>query len=298
MSNLIYNGQQINKRDSDGYVNGTDMCKFNGVLISDWLRLSKTESYIASLASDMGIPISDLMDIRKGGDSGQQGTWLHPLLALNLGRWISDPFAIWCDRHIKVLMETGSTSLSDQTINLKALARQEDQIKALEHQQEQLNGTVEMMQSEIKSKLYGYDYNIQREIHILGEQIINRFYPNVGWKDKKQAIKETYITHEIFYNYVNSVEERFCKIEWNVFNLSSSVKRNVEILTKRMKRIMDKFESQFKLDTPDTTISQEIERLKKNASVADHHFVQFLEQQAPNTSVDDAYIAYFLRPNT
>jgi prophage antirepressor-like protein len=209
------------------------------------------------------------------------------------------PFKKWLfEEVLPSIRKKGSYSLSDQSINLKALARQEEQIKALEHQQEQLNGTIEMMQSEIKSKLYGYDYNIQREIHILGEQIINRFYPNVGWKDKKQAIKETYITHEIFYNYVNSVEERFCKIEWNVFNLSSSLKRNVEILTKRMNRIMDKFESQFKLDCTETTIAQEIAELKKNASVADHHFIQFLEQQAPNTSVDDAYIAYYLRPNT
>ena len=106
-----YNGQVIEQR-GDGFVNGTAMCQANGVLIGGWLRLKQTESYIEALASDMQISITELTDIKQGGDSRQQGTWIHPLLALNLGRWISDPFAIWCDRHIKTLIETGSTSLN------------------------------------------------------------------------------------------------------------------------------------------------------------------------------------------
>ena len=111
MNNLIWQGTEINQRE-DNYVNGTHMAKANNVLIGDWLRLKETDAYIQALSIDMQIPISDLKVVVKGGDSTKQGTWLHPLLALNFGRWISPSFAIWCDKHIKTLMETGTTSLA------------------------------------------------------------------------------------------------------------------------------------------------------------------------------------------
>lgn len=112
MNILAYNGCQIEQRP-DGYVLGTQMAKANNVLIGHWLALESTKNYMQSLSIDIGIAISDLSIVVKGGDSTKQGTWLHPLLALNFGRWISPEFAIWCDRHIKTLIETGKTELGE-----------------------------------------------------------------------------------------------------------------------------------------------------------------------------------------
>lgn len=39
------------------------------------------------------------------------GTWGHPSLAINLARWISAEFSVWCDGHIFNLLATGSTSV-------------------------------------------------------------------------------------------------------------------------------------------------------------------------------------------
>jgi hypothetical protein len=113
---LQYQEFAIEQRQKDGYVNGTAMAKANNVRIGHWLENAKTKSYTQALAVDVGYPASKLIEIRKGGDSTNQGTWLHPLLALHFGRWISDPFAIWCDRHIKILIETGETKLGDVPI--------------------------------------------------------------------------------------------------------------------------------------------------------------------------------------
>lgn len=113
MSLLFYCDHPIEQRQTDGYVNGTAMCKANNVLINNWLHLKQTKAYIVQLSIETEIPVSKLTEVRKGGDSSKQGTWLHSLLALNLGRWISPKFAIWCDRHIKVLIETGQTAIAE-----------------------------------------------------------------------------------------------------------------------------------------------------------------------------------------
>ena len=180
MTDLIYNGQQINRRDSDGYVNGTEMCQANGVLISGWLRLKKTESYIASLASDMQIDISQLTDVRKGNtEKFGQGTWLHPLLALNLGRWISPQFAIWCDRHIKVLLETGSTALAEPQPEIsecemmsticKKSAKLEKKVDVLKANQSIQHISDSHSKIKLSPKI---DINIEKSERILTTQII------------------------------------------------------------------------------------------------------------------------------
>jgi hypothetical protein len=108
---LTYNDQEIQQRDTDGYVNLTQMAKANNVEVSNWLRLDSATVYIQALESDLHISASELIIVKKGGISKQQGTWAHPLLALNFGRWINPLFAIWCDKHIKTLLETGKTQL-------------------------------------------------------------------------------------------------------------------------------------------------------------------------------------------
>lgn len=62
----------------------------------------------------VGIPTTGLVVIIQGGEPSLQGTWIHPKLAIELGRWISVEFAIWCDTHIQTLMTTGKTEIIHQ----------------------------------------------------------------------------------------------------------------------------------------------------------------------------------------
>jgi hypothetical protein len=100
-----YNGQTIGKRP-DNYLNGSQMCFANGKLLADWKRLKVTTAYVQELSVAMGIPIGELLECKNGVE-----TWVHPSLAINLARWISPKFAVWCDAHIFNLMTTGQTSL-------------------------------------------------------------------------------------------------------------------------------------------------------------------------------------------
>lgn len=111
---LEYNGQVIQQRGIDGYVNATQMCQANGKQIGDWLKTQDAKRYIDAISTVTNILASDLVkkikpDVNKGIGGG---TWIHPKLAIKLARWISVDFELWCDDHIKELIETGSTKIS------------------------------------------------------------------------------------------------------------------------------------------------------------------------------------------
>ncbi len=154
MSNLTYNGQQISQR-ADGYVNATQMAKATGKLVANWRRNASTEAYIQVVSTSMRISIDELVIVKEGGNGG--GTWIHPKLAIEFGRWVSPEFAYWCDEHIKTLMETGQTTIKPMTplelakeqVRLhEQLELQAAQIKILEEETER--------QAEVIDELFDY----------------------------------------------------------------------------------------------------------------------------------------------
>lgn len=83
----------VQQRSSDGYINATALCQAAGKRIGHYLENSSTKGFLAELAADVGIPTSQLIQVLKGGD-GQQGTWVHPQVAIHLGQWLSAKFAV------------------------------------------------------------------------------------------------------------------------------------------------------------------------------------------------------------
>ncbi|NLD09822.1 MAG: KilA-N domain-containing protein, partial [Xanthomonadaceae bacterium] len=73
---------EIDQRINDGYVNATALCKASGKLIADYLRLDSTKEFLTELESDVGNPISELVQVVKGGNPQLQGTWVHPYVAI------------------------------------------------------------------------------------------------------------------------------------------------------------------------------------------------------------------------
>lgn len=98
-----YQGHAIAYQD-DGWFNATQAAAKWGKAPADWLRLPSTIEYLAALKrhqSDMG-----KTHITKKGNSKnfQQGTWLHPKLAVPFARWLDADFAVWCDAQIDTLI--------------------------------------------------------------------------------------------------------------------------------------------------------------------------------------------------
>lgn len=108
MTNLTYNGKSFSQRESDNYVNLGQLCATHNKKLNDWTRNKSGIAYIEALSEATGIPVGELLIVANGTT-----TWGHPLIALEVSRWISPEFSVWCNTHIKTLIEKGQTSLSD-----------------------------------------------------------------------------------------------------------------------------------------------------------------------------------------
>ena len=85
-----YNGLIVSARKTDGWVNLTQMCKATGNKLNDFLRLKSTKAYFAQIESDTGLSIENFIDITKGGNPNQQGTWGCPKIAERLSNWLKN----------------------------------------------------------------------------------------------------------------------------------------------------------------------------------------------------------------
>lgn len=98
-------GIAIGQRQSDGYINATAMCEAGGKKLNDYLRLKSTKEYFEVLSDDTEIPVSSSDGIAKAlvmftKARGEQSTWVHPEVAVDLGKWISPRFRIAVNRWV------------------------------------------------------------------------------------------------------------------------------------------------------------------------------------------------------
>ncbi len=95
-TNLITHEVQsvtVLQRETDGYFNATKLSQAAGKRFHNYLRNDTTEAFLAALEAETHIRASELIQTVKGGN-GQQGTWVHPLVAMNLAQWLSPEFAV------------------------------------------------------------------------------------------------------------------------------------------------------------------------------------------------------------
>ena len=68
------------------------MCRSGGRLWGHYYENLATKRFLQALESNIGIPILDLLQSQVGGDHA--GTWVHPRVAVHLGQWLSNDFAV------------------------------------------------------------------------------------------------------------------------------------------------------------------------------------------------------------
>lgn len=146
----VYEGQVIYQRTNDRYMDATAMCRACGKAWADYWRLKTTTEYVSELSTVMGIPITELVEVRQGGLPESQGTWVHPRLAMNLAQWCSARFAVLVSGWMEELLTTGSVALAKPlspaemlVAQAQAMLDQERRITVVEQQQRQLTQQVE-----------------------------------------------------------------------------------------------------------------------------------------------------------
>jgi hypothetical protein len=127
MSNLSYNGQIIEQRQTDNYVNLTQMAKANDVVVYEFTRSEFATGYLKALQESINGK-SPLIMVK--GFGADKTTWGHPLVAIAFGQWISPEFHVWCNLNIQTLMTNGTVSLP--LVVQPKLASEEKAVKVAE----------------------------------------------------------------------------------------------------------------------------------------------------------------------
>ena len=106
-----YNNKNISfLNGEDTMVNATEMANAFNKSPNHWLRNNSTKEFISTLAALRNRNPSDLVTVTNG-DNG--GTWVHKDVAIELARWLSPAFAIWCNDRITELLNHGVTAMPD-----------------------------------------------------------------------------------------------------------------------------------------------------------------------------------------
>lgn len=103
---------------NNGYLNATVVAAHFNRRVGNYLKSERTQEYIAALAEKLSVTPkratedNQIVIIKQGGT--EQGTWLHPKLAVDFARWLDPKFAVWCDEQIEQIL-SGSPKLGTQT---------------------------------------------------------------------------------------------------------------------------------------------------------------------------------------
>ena len=124
---------------ADGFLNATAIASHFDKQARDYLKTEQTQQYITALTEFLSVKTkiltkeNQIVIVKRGGS--EQGTWLHPKLAVHFARWLDPKFAVWCDEQIEALLN-GNVSDGLQPKPAKALPsglthEQQAEVKAL-----------------------------------------------------------------------------------------------------------------------------------------------------------------------
>jgi KilA-N domain len=96
------NGIEIGQRPIDGYCNATAMCRAYQKEFWDWQDLPDVNRHLVAISKETDLLVQSpenpgigLIQIRRGRYGG---TWVHPLVAVELARWLDPDFGVRVNR--------------------------------------------------------------------------------------------------------------------------------------------------------------------------------------------------------
>jgi len=108
----LKNNYQLEYRETDGYINVTNLCKAGGKQFKHWNSIDKTKRFLEVLSATVVIPTVDLLKQEQGGN-GERHTWYHPQVAVNIAQWISPEFDVLVSKWVYEIMLTGKVDIRD-----------------------------------------------------------------------------------------------------------------------------------------------------------------------------------------
>ncbi|MEI7838730.1 MAG: KilA-N domain-containing protein, partial [bacterium] len=103
----------------DGFVNATQLCKAGKKKFNNWFQTNETKDLIQTLESDTGKTASQLIDVKKGKSNRfEEGSWIHPDLAVQLAQWISPHFGLQVSKFVDEMKNKEQKQLQIKTLDL------------------------------------------------------------------------------------------------------------------------------------------------------------------------------------
>ncbi len=113
---LILNNITIIARQTDGFINLTQLCKAGKKEFSNWLKNKNSEVFLQVLSSSLLIRRDEII-IYESGSNEKRATWGHPQVAINIAQWISPQFDVQVSKWIFELGVTGKVELGNEKSN-------------------------------------------------------------------------------------------------------------------------------------------------------------------------------------
>jgi hypothetical protein len=228
-----FNGMAIGQRASDGYVDATAMCQASGKLLADYLRLISTQEYLESLSIDMGIPISVLVQTRRGGNSSNQRTWVHPEIAIDLGKWCSTPLRIAVNRWVVQWLATGRNPLADiDRVGLRDGLKDDSRLRACD----QVKVYLEQIERYDDKKYRGYFFAqfhdaLNKSVTAeTAKQMRERLSDLLGKTVKEDELIRDYFPSSVLQHYISMCEASANLMLKEGFHPLTAVERAAEIV--------------------------------------------------------------------
>ncbi len=172
---LIINNEVVLYRESDKYVNATQLCKAGNKKFNDWYELDSTKEILQELIKSsknpdtkLSISVTSIQNKfieydKEKNDINNKIIWIHPDLAIQLVQWISPKFAILFSGWIRALFSNNKVET-----NLELLKEKDKRIKLLENITLQKQKRTDYPESNVIYLLTTKD-NKKKRIYIVGK---------------------------------------------------------------------------------------------------------------------------------
>ena len=199
---LILNNVKIISRKEDGYINVTELCKSSNKLFSNWKQNKTSEGVIKEFISVLGIPRTEIIKVKQGGSN--QGTYVHPQLAIVIAQWVSPEVAVRVSKWIFELMITGYVTLGQEKTNNELNEIYNKKIQSLQTTIETVvneNLTIKSTYShlaelhdQLRMKRNYHKFKKGNCIYIITDRWREKDYLKIGYTDNINARLRTYRT--------------------------------------------------------------------------------------------------------
>lgn len=110
---------EVLQRIKDGYINATQLSKAyerkTGIIKrpNSWFETNRANLLIEVVSDHTGLEVSQLYVVVQGGTSLQQGSWIHPDLAIPFASWLSPEFEYMVSKWVQEWLKTGNNPIQE-----------------------------------------------------------------------------------------------------------------------------------------------------------------------------------------